>query len=146
MQDIDNVISDCINQNNIKITGINFLEKLKYPLIDKLKFINSSNLEKYINKEFLDSFGENNFLSKIEKITENRAKIKKINDRDLLCIVLEGFKTIIIRGDLNTKNNEKLYLTNYTGIVLEKNTILDEVIKKDTILLNISISEKKENS
>ena len=37
MQDIDNVISDYIKQFDNKILGINFLEKLKYLLIDKIK-------------------------------------------------------------------------------------------------------------
>ena len=145
MQDIDNIISDCINQINIKITGINFLEKLKYPLIDKLKLSNSSNLEKYINKEFLDNYGDNKFSSKIEKISDNRSKIRNKNEKDLLSIVFEGFKTITIKENLNSNNSDKLYLTNFTGIVLEKNTIFDEIIKKNTILLNISIDAKKEN-
>ena len=145
MQDIDNIISDCINQINIKITGINFLEKLKYPLIDKLKLFNSSNLEKYINKEFLDNYGDNKFSSKIEKISDNRSKIRNKNEKDLLSIVFEGFKTITIKENLNSNNSDKLYLTNFTGIVLEKNTIFDEIIKKNTILLNISIDAIKEN-
>ena len=50
MQEIDNIISRCINQINDKALGFNFLEKLKYPLIDNMKSYNLSNL---INNEIL---------------------------------------------------------------------------------------------
>ena len=146
MQDIDNLISDCINQINEKINGINFLEKIKYSLIDRIKSINLLNFENINNKEYYINNDNNNFLIKIEKTNENVSKIKKTIDNDNLTIILEGLKTISIHEKLISKSVNQQYLFKYVGIVLAKNTIIDELITKDTILLNISIVDKAMSS
>jgi len=146
MQDIDNLISDCINQINEKINGINFLEKIKYSLIDRIKSIDLLNFENINNKEYYISNANINLLIKIEKANENVSKIKKTIDNDNLTIILEGLKTISIHEKLISKSVNQQYLAKYVGMVLAKNTIIDEVITKDTILLNISIVDRTESA
>ena len=145
MQDIDNLISDCINRINEKINGINFLEKIKYSLIDRIKSIDLLNFEDINNKEHYINNGNINFLIKIEKANENTSKIKKTIDNDNLTIILEGLKTISIHEKLISKSVNQQYLSKYIGIVLAKNTIIDELITKGTILLNISIVDRAES-
>ena len=146
MQDIDNLISDCINSINEKINGINFLEKIKYSLIDRIKSIDLINFEGINNKERYVNNGNINFLIKIEKANENTSKIKKTIDNDNLTIILEGLKTISIHEKLISKSVNQQYLSKYVGIVLAKNTIIDELITKGTILLNISIVDRAEST
>ena len=146
MQDIDNLISDCINRINEKINGINFLEKIKYSLIDRIKSIDLINFEGINNKEHYINNGKFNFLIKIEKANENTSKIKKNIDNDNLTIILEGLQTISIHEKLISKSVNQQYLSKYVGIVLAKNTIIDELIAKGTILLNISIVNRAEST
>ena len=146
MQDIDNLISDCIKRINEKIYGINFLEKIKYSLIDRIKSIDLLNFEGINNKEHYINNGNINFLIKIEKANENTSKIKKTIDNDNLTIILEGLKTISIHEKLISKSVNQQYLSKYVGIVLAKNTIIDELITKGTILLNISIVDRAETT
>ena len=146
MQDIDNLISDCINQINEKINGINFLEKIKYSLIDRIKSIDLLNFESINNKELYINNANINLLTKIEKTNENVSKIKKTIDNDNLTIILEGLKTISIHEKLISKSVNQQYLAKYVGMVLAKNTIIDEIITKDTILLNISIVDRTESA
>ena len=145
MQDIDNLIFDCINQINEKINGINFLEKIKFSLIDKMKSIDLLNFENINNKEQYINNANINLLTKIEKANENISKIKKTIDNDNLTIILEGLKTISIHEKLISKSVNQQYLSKYLGMVLVKNTIIDEIITKDTILLNISIVDRAES-
>ena len=51
MQDIENIISQQSNQINGKILGINYLEKLKYNLIDNLKISQFQTLEEIRDQE-----------------------------------------------------------------------------------------------
>ena len=146
MQDIDNLISDCINQINEKINGINFLEKIKYSLIDRIKSIDLLNFEDINNKEHYINNGNINFLIKIEKANENTSKIKKTIDNDNLTIILKGLEIISIHEKLISKSVNQQYLSKYVGIVLAKNTIIDELIAKGTILLNISIVDRAEST
>ena len=146
MQDIDNLISDCINQINEKINGINFLEKIKYSLIDRIKSIDLLNFENINNKEYYINNANINLLIKIEKANENVSKIKKTIDNDNLTLILEGFQTISIHEKLISKSVNQQYLSKYVGMVLAKNTIIDEIITKDTILLNISIVDRTESA
>ena len=40
IEEIDSIIFEFDKQTNDKIIGINYLEKLKFPLIDRLKLVN----------------------------------------------------------------------------------------------------------
>ena len=144
MQDIDNLISDCINQISEKITGISFLEKLKYILIDNIKLLNQSTLQSIINKEQHLTNSDINFYIKIKKEDENISRIKHSIENDSLSVVIEGLKTISFYKKSNLSAGS-LHFSKHTGVVLSKNTIIDESINKGTISLNIFIIDKEEN-
>ena len=140
MQDIDNIISNCINQISDKIIGVNFLEKFKYLLIEKIK---SHNFTKLDNNEieFLKEYQDNKFSVKITKITNNVSEMNKMIDRDTLCIIIDGFKTTNVKHNLNHKLDNNIYLSKFMGIVLPKNTKIDELINKDTILMYVYVNQ-----
>lgn len=144
MQDIDNLISDCINQINDKIIGINFLEKLKYLLIDKIKAYDISKLSSEVSQKSLVQNENINVTIKIEKNTKNVSKLKKMLNNDVLSIVLDGLQILTLHEKSNSSSNHQQYLTKFTGIVLPKNTIINELITKDTILLNITIFNEED--
>ncbi|MEC7744857.1 MAG: hypothetical protein VX534_00275, partial [Pseudomonadota bacterium] len=61
--EIDNIISNCNNKINDKIIGINYLEKLKFFLIDSLKendFSSFNNISNENVTELNKTYVENN--------------------------------------------------------------------------------------
>ena len=69
IKDIQNMISESNNQINDKILGVNYLEKLKYLLIDKLKtskITSMENIKSFQNKEIKIQYNQNNLLIKFE--------------------------------------------------------------------------------
>lgn len=145
MQDIDKLVNDSINQIDDKVTGVNLLEKLKYLLIDKLKFYDLEKFDKIYDKEYNFNNGDIDFLAKIEKYKDNISRIKKINNNDNLAIVLAGNITISIHAKSISNHNNLQYISKQKGIALSKNTIIDELILKDTILLSVTIINSENN-
>ena len=140
IQDFNDIISASNNQINDKILGINYLEKLKYLLIDKLKILNISNEKSFRNfeqKEIKRKFGVKDLLIKFIFNTQSLSKIKTITPNDYLSIVLFGFKSLEIHRNLDFKKSQSLNLFPKTGIVISKDTLISESISKDTILLDI---------
>ena len=137
MQDIDTIISESNNQINDKILGVNYLEKLKYLLIDSLKNINISSFNEIKNNEILKTYGANNLKIKIESYSSPLSKIKNKISSDYLCIVLQGTKSIELHDILNSKYTNKLNIFPFTGVVLSNNTIISESISKETVLMDI---------
>jgi hypothetical protein len=137
MQDIDNIISDCNNQINDKIIGINYLEKLKYLLIDRMKNYEITSLDNLLNSEISKKIGNNQLLIKFEEYLDSISKIKKDILHDSLCIVLTGVKTIKIYDNTDHKVFKELTIAKNTGIVLTNQTVVDELVSKNTILMNI---------
>ncbi len=137
MQDIDNIISESNNQINDKILGVNYLEKLKYLLIDSLKNIKISSFNEIKSNEILKTYGANNLKIKIENYSSSLSKIKNKIFSDYLCIVLQGTKSIEFHDILNSKYTNKLNIFPFTGVVLTNNTIISESISNETILVDI---------
>ena len=139
MQGIDNIISNCINKIDNKIKGVNFLETLKYSIINELKsytppdFTNTNNYEYKLNNE------KNFIVLEVIKFDENFSTIKKISQTENLCITLLGLKKITVKDKIDSQYSSELHLPKLTGLVLAKNIIFDELIIKDTILLNIHL-------
>ena len=137
---IDSIITDCNKKINDKIIGINYLEKLKFLLIDSLKENNFNSFEKVSNKnilEFSKKYGENNLIIIIQQYQESFTRIKNECLNDFLCIVLKGLTSLDIHQ--NNKEND-LYSLNLfpnTGIVLSKNTLISEKIIKNSLILRI---------
>lgn len=140
IQDIHNIISESNNQINDKILGVNYLEKLKYLLIDKLKtfkITSIKNIENLQNKELKISFNQNNLLIKFENYSNPISRIKNTIQNDYLCIVLNGSKSIKIHENLHSTQSQSVNLFSNSGIVLSKTTVISESISKQTILINI---------
>ena len=97
IQAIQNIISESNNQINDKILGVNYLEKLKYLLIDKLKsfkITSMKDIQNLQNKEIRTKHSRNNLLIKLESNSNPLSKIKNIIEDDYLCIVLNGSKSM----------------------------------------------------
>ena len=143
MQDIDTIISESNNQINDKILGVNYLEKLKYLLIDSLKNIKISSFNEIKSNEILKTYGANNLKIKIENYSSSLSKIKNKISSDYLCIVLQGTKFIEFNDILNSKYSNKLTIFPFTGVVLSNNTIISESISNETVLVDIFNSKNK---
>ena len=144
-KEINTIILDCNKQINDKIFGINYLEKLKYILIDqiensKIKYDNLTNVDDlFITKNL---YGDNHLEIKLQYYNESVTKVKKKSLNDILIIVLKGFKTIDFFNDMKTKDNNSLSLSAKNGIVYSKNTIISEKTNKDSIVLYITNNRK----
>jgi hypothetical protein len=138
--EIDSIISNCNNKINVKIIGVNYLEKLKFFLIDSLKENDFSSFDNISNETYTKlnkKYGENNLVITIQKYQESLSKMKNECINDLLNVVLQGFISLDIYQ--NHKENElhSLSLFPKTGIVLSKNTFISEKIIKDSLILKI---------
>ena len=142
---INTIILDCNKQINNKIFGTNYLEKLKYLLIDqienyKIKYDDLTIVDDlFITKNV---YGDNHLEIKLKYYNESVTKMKKNSLNDTLIIVLKGFKTIDFFKDMKTKDNNSLGLSAKNGIVYSKNTIISEKINKDSIVLYITNNRK----
>ena len=146
MQDIANLISNSIKEVNDKILGYNFLERLKYILIDHIKSYDLLKIDNIVNKEHIIEIENFKIFIKIEKKNQGFSMIKTKTNLDNLTIILEGNKKITIHQNSNSKSFNQLHLSKHTGLVLLKNTIIDELIAKETILLNVAIISNNHNT
>ena len=144
-KEINTIILDCNKQINDKIFGINYLEKLKYILIDQIE----NSKIKYDNLTIVDDlfitknlYGDNHLEIKLKYYNESVTKMKKKSLNDTLIVVLKGFKTIDFFNDMKTKDNNSLSLSAKNGIVYSKNTIISEKTNKDSIVLYITNNRK----
>ena len=140
LESFDAIITEINNQIGDKVYGINYLEKIKYFLIDKIDTLDTSiinNKETKKNKELIKKYGENNLSISFNLNSDPLAIIKNNTVDDHLCIVVRGFKSIKIYQNLNSKESHSINLFPKTGIVISKDTLVSESVNKDTILLNI---------
>ena len=138
--EIDSIISNCNNKINDKIIGVNYLENLKFLLIDTLNEKNFSlfnNVSDETAKELNKTYGENNLVITIQQYRKSLTKIKNECVNDLLSIVLQGFISLDIYQDKKENDFYSLSLFAKTGIVLSKNTLISEKIIKDSLILKI---------
>ena len=142
----DNIINECNNQINDKVSGINYLEKLKYLLIEKIQ--NSQTtfdlLDNKNEKEIVKNYGVNELHITLERYQESKSRIKHKILRDYVSIVLKGSKSIEIYDTFHPNQSNKLNLFKGSGISLTQDTVINESILKNTILLNIFNNKKKE--
>ena len=154
MNDLIKQISDIIKKNNSKINenivGINYLEKLKYLIIDNLK----DGRDKFTLDDLVATLTEKNnqsikfkfksrslFLS-INLYKNPLSKIKLCYDNDTLSVVINGVKKISLFDLYDKKKRFSLSIFKNMGIVLSENTITSEKIAAGSIIMDI-ISEKK---
>ena len=135
--EFNNIISEINNQINDKISGINYLEKIKYPLIDKLKLLNLEFDKKFENFEVSHNYSENTLSLYFVNSLDSSSKIKHNLVDDCLLIILNGSKSIKIHEESNSINQVSLNIFSFSGIVLSKNTIISEMTSKDCVFLSI---------
>ena len=154
MNDLIKAINDIIEKNNNKINenivGINYLEKLKYLIIDNLKDYQdtftledlAASLSKKNNQSIKFEFKNRSLLLSINLYNNSLSKIKLCNDKDTLSIVIDGVKKITLFDLYDKKRKVSLSIFKNMGIVLSENTITSEKIAAGSIIMDI-FSEKK---
>ena len=150
IKEINDIIEKNNNKINDNIVGINYLEKLKYLVIDNLK----DGQDKFTLDDLVASLTEKNnqsikfkfknqslFLS-INLYNNPLSKIKLCYDNDTLSIVINGVKKISLFDLYDKKRKVSLSIFKNMGIVLSENTITSEKIAAGSIIVDI-VSEKK---
>jgi len=147
-------INDIIEKNNSKINenivGINYLEKLKYLVIDNLKDGQDkftlddlvAVLTKKNNQSIKFKFKKQSLFLSINLYNKPLSKIKLCYDNDILSIVINGVKKISLFDLYDKKKKVSLSIFKNMGIVLSKNTIISEKIATGSIIMDI-VSNKK---
>jgi len=154
MNDLIKKIDYIIEINNSKINenivGINYLEKLKYLVIDNLKNGQDklilddlvTTLEKKNNQSIKFKFKNRPLFLSINLYKNPLSKIKLCCNNDTLSIVINGVKKILLFDLYDKKKKISLPIFKNMGIVLSENTITSEKIAAGSVIMDI-ISEKK---
>ena len=147
-------ISDIIIKNNNiineNIVGTNYLEKLKYLVINNLKDSQDkfaidnlvADLEKKNNQSTKFEFKNKSLILSINLYKDSLSKIKSLYNNVTLSVVINGFKTISIFDLHDKKKKISLSISKNMGLVLSENTITSENIVAGSIIMDI-VSEKK---
>ncbi len=150
IKEIENIIVKNNNIINENIVGINYLEKLKYLVLNNLKEsqdkLSADNLVADLIKKNNQSskleFKNQSLILSINLYKDSLSKIKSSYNNDTLSVVIDGIK-IVSLFDLNDKKKKiSLSILKNMGLVLSENTIASENIAADSIIMDI-ISEKK---
>ena len=141
---LDNLLIEINNSIDEKIVGTNYLENIKFQLIEKL-----SVLEKNIVEGFIFELSAKKLFSKrhdfntrsinysINYIENSISQIKHIIENDTLYIVLNGAKIISVFDNKKPIKSIKINMTKNMGVVLSQNTIINENINKKSTILTI---------
>ena len=147
-------IKDIIEKNNSKINenivGINYLEKLKYLVINNLKdsqdkFILDNlapALKKKNNQSIKFKFKNRSLFLSINLYNNPLSKIKLCYDNDTLSIVINGVKNISLFDLYDKKKKVSLSIFKNMGLVLSENTITSEKIAAGSIIMDIVSNNK----
>ena len=147
-------INDIIEKNNSKINenivGINYLEKLKYLVINNLKDSQDkftldnlvAALKKKNNQSIKFKFKNQSLFLSINLYNNPLSKIKLCYDNDTLSVVINGVKNISLFDLYDKKKKVSLSIFKNKGIVLSENTIISEKIAAGSIIMDI-VSNKK---
>jgi len=133
-KEIDNFIIESNKEINEKILGINYLEKLKFSLIAKIRELNIKSYEEI--KNFYEVKEYNNIKLSISFKNYNDAisKLKNQLPNDNLCIILRGLKTFKI---INNHESKNFTLFPNMGITLPSKTKVNESISKQSTIIDI---------
>ena len=133
-KEIDKLIISSNKKINEKILGINYLEKLKFSLIEQIINLNINSYEEITNFEEVKEYNNIKLSIKFKNYNEALSKIKNPLPNDNLCIVLKGSKTFKITNNEESKN---FTLFPNMGIVLSSKTIINESIGKQSSIIDI---------
>ena len=141
---LDQLLMEINKSINEKIVGTNFLELLKFALIEKLNILAKNDLKnlrlmppngKILKKEV--NLDNRKITYIVEYFDKSESKLKKKIENDCLNIILEGLKSITIYDSDNNKKTIYSELSKNMGIVLSLNTIITTKISKKSIILSI---------
>jgi len=139
---LEKMLIEINNSVNEKITGLTFLEHLKFEIIEKIKNLD----EKYFNNLKLDlskklsiekkiEIDFRSILCKIEYFEKSVSKIKSKTENDLLCLIMDGAKKIVIFDSFDKNKTIQSILLKNMGFVICKGTIITSEINKNSIVL-----------
>ena len=136
-----------INEN---IVGTNYLEKIKYLIINNLKDSqNKSTIDNLVddlmkknNQSKKFEFKNQSLILSINLYKDSLSKIKSCYNNDTLFIVIEGIKIISLFDLHDKKKKISLSILKNMGLVLSENMITSENIAAGSIIMDI-MSEKK---
>ena len=132
--EIDNFIIESNKKINAKILGINYLEKLKFSLIEKIIGLNINSYEKIKNFQEVKEYNNIRLSITFNNYNQSLSKLKKSIPNDNLCIILRGLKTFKIADSKESKN---FTLYQNMGITLPSKTNVDESIAKQSTIIDI---------
>ena len=134
-------INKSINEN---IVGINYLENIKFLLIEKLQALDKLIFNDFIKDISIKKTFNNNRDFKNRKINytinyleKSAIKIKSKIEEDSLFIILDGLKIITIFDKNNHNKSIKTKIFKNKGFVLSQGSIINENNNKKTIILKI---------
>ena len=129
---LDNLLIKINSSINEKIIGINYLENIKFQLIEKLTVLENNIIEDFktelsVKKLFSKkhNFNTRSINYSIDYIENSISKIKHAIEKDTLCIVLDGTLIISVFDKNKRSLSIKIDMTKNKGIVLSQNTIIN---------------------
>ena len=134
VDELDKIVSGCDNEINEKITGINYLEKLKFSLIEKIIDLNIKSYEEIKNFQEIKDYNNIKLSITFNHYNEALSKLKNSLPNDNLCIVLRGLKTFKIT---NNKESKNFILYQNMGITLPSKINVNESIAKQSTIIDI---------
>ena len=148
IQDIVINNSKLINNN---IIGINFLDRLKYLLIENnhlfevllFQDLKEKTEDSEIKNQF--DFDNGSFLSRLNFYSKSVSKINNTLKIDTFFLIINGLNNIEIFDTINKEKSNFLNLSPKMGIVLTENTVISQKIAKGTIILEIAAIKKPLN-
>tara|TARA_B100001996_G_scaffold262883_1_gene205004 strand:+ start:20 stop:469 length:450 start_codon:yes stop_codon:yes gene_type:complete len=133
-KEIDKLIIASNKKINEKILGINYLEKLKFSLIEQIIDLNIKSYEEIKNFEEVKEYNNIKLSIKFKNYNEALSKIKSPLPNDNLCIILRGLKTFKIT---NNEVSKDFTLFPNMGITLPSKMIINESIAKQSSVIDI---------
>ena len=149
IQKIEDITLKNDNIINRNIIGTNYLEKLKYLIIENLK-----NLDKFILENLMVDLKNSNdqsikykfkddlLFSSISLYKDSLSRIKTRHNHDILSIVINGFKKVDIFDFHENNKSISLFISKNMGLVLSENTVTSENIAAGSVILDIFYENK----
>ena len=134
-KEIDNFIIESNKEINEKILGINYLEKLKFSLIEKIIKLNIRSYEEIKNFQEVKDYNNIKLSIRLNNYNESLSKLQNHLPNDNLCIILRGLKTFKIK---NNQESRSFTLFQNMGITLPSKTVVNESIAKQSTIIDIS--------
>ena len=141
---LDSFLLEINKSINEKIIGINYLENIKFLLIEKLQVLDKLIFDDFIKDISIKKTFSNNreFNSKkvsytINYLEKSVIKIKSKIEEDSLFIILDGLKIITIFDKNDHAKSIKTKIFKNMGFVLSQGSIINENNNKKSIILQI---------